>query len=134
MSIYGLDVNDNFDDPDIAASAAFAVTRPAQAIGPNGDALDTPTTFVNIPGSVTPDRARTLQRTAAMQKQVQSIRIITTFPLSVGGGIDSDNSIDADIVTWNGATYTVIAVQDWSQWGGGFYEATADMLDYVRAA
>ena len=94
-----------------------------------GRAVDTTATTSGVVGVVEPDRGRTLQRMQNGEKQVDSVRIWTRFRLTAGA---SGARLDADKVVWNGATYTVVAIRDWSQYGQGYIEATADMLDYVH--
>lgn len=113
-------------DPDFASS--FDVVRYTNARGPTGRGVSTVAIQKqNVSGVIYPDKGRNLQRLGLGQKNVDSIRVVTTYRLSPGS-----QGLDADIVAWNGAHYTVVAIADWSQYGAGFVEATCDMLEFVH--
>jgi hypothetical protein len=52
-----------------------------------------------------------------------SITVHSQFNLIAGS-----DGIDADIVTWNGRSYTVTNVGDWSRFGIGFTAANCELI------
>lgn len=55
------------------------------------------------------------------------IEVFTAFPLSTGGRYNDATERVADIVTWHGRQYTVVAVEDFSAFGAGFIKASCDL-------
>ena len=120
------DLDDVLLDPDFAST--FDVVRYTNARGPTGRGTSSVAVQqADVSGVVYPDRGRTLQRLGLGQKQVDSIKVVTAYRLSPGSA-----GLDADVVAWNGAHYTVVAIQDWAQYGAGFVEATCDMLEFIH--
>lgn len=88
--------------------------RNAQTVGNDGLAVNTAT---NTPfnGVVTSDRGDVLVRMAEGSKVTGTIYIHSQFPLSSGAA-----NQDADIVQWNGRSFTVTDINNYSQYGAGF--------------
>lgn len=98
----------------------FTVQRRAATIDQNGRAnISAPQTFAGIMGGVSPTTPSDIARLPEDQRMAKTIRVITQFALQgalFGGGIP-------DQVAWNGDTYVVLNVQDYSQYGAGFFDA-----------
>nr|WP_254209785.1 hypothetical protein [Burkholderia multivorans] len=73
---------------------------------------------------VTSDKGDILHRNADGSRIIGSITLHTMFRLRDGG---PDGRADADEVVWDGATYTVVNVNDYSHFGRGFVCATCDL-------
>lgn len=116
-----LDVSDVLLDPDFVDRSLVCV-RQAQTVGDNGIAVDTQTSMP-FSGVVTNDTGNILIRQAQGEHITGSITVHTRFRLT-----DGSNSYSADQVVWNGATYTVSNVADWSTYGCGFVAATCDLI------
>jgi galactose-6-phosphate isomerase len=116
-----LDVSDVLDDP-LFADDTLICTRNRQTMGQDGRAIDS---GVPIPfsGVVTPASGQQLSRKPEGESMRGSISIITRFVLFSG-----KSGYSADIVTWNGVQYTVSDILDYSRFGAGFVQATADLL------
>ena len=71
---------------------------------------------------MTSDKGDVLHRNADGSRIVGSITIHTIFRLS-----DGSAGQDADEVVWQGRTYTVVNVNDYSHFGRGFVCATCDL-------
>lgn len=114
-----LDVSDILDDPDFATS--FTVKRNVATTGANGratyTATETPTT-----GVVTSDAGQNLSRTADARNAVGRIMIHTKFFLYSG-----EDATEADIIVWRGREWTIIVVNDYSEYGLGFVSAVAEI-------
>jgi hypothetical protein len=97
-------------------------TRAVQTMGSDGRALNAPVTLPFC-GVVTPASGAELKRIPEGERMSGSISIVTTFVLYSG-----KSGYSADVVTWNGAAYTVIDVMDYSRFGAGFVQATAALI------
>lgn len=115
-----LDVSDLILDPDF--SQAIIVQRNAQSVSVQGLTVIAPTQ-VQVIAVVVPAGSLDLNRSADAELLKGKIHIYTQFPLTAG-----DGTVTADIVFWNGREYTVSAVDDYTQFGVGFVDATADLL------
>lgn len=115
-----LDVSEILLDPDFVDSLVCA--RQTQTVDNNGIATDS---AVSTPfyGVVTNDTGDLLMRLAEGSRVKGSITVHSRFLLQAG----SDGQ-DADIVTWNGRSYTVTNVGDWSRFGIGFTAANCDLI------
>ena len=116
-----LDVSDVLLDPDFATT--FTVTRSAAAAGADGNNVVTPSAPISVTGVVEPANSNDLRRLPDAESLTGTIAIYTPFALNVLSA-----NTTADIVTWNGRQYTVIDVEDWSQFGAGYVRALARML------
>lgn len=115
-----LDMSDVLSDPDFLDS--MTCTRNAQTVGANGIAALTPTVF-KFYGVVTMAGGDELKRLAEGERIVQTIRVISKFALT-----DGQAGQTADIVTWNGARYTVTQADDYSRYGQGFTQAICTLI------
>lgn len=115
-----LDMSDVLTDPDF--TDCLVCMRNAQVIDDNGRGTLVPTPFPFY-GIVTSEGGDELKRLAEGEIISQKIRIISKFLLTDGG-----IGFTADIVQWNGATYTVRQVDDYSRYGQGFTQATCELI------
>ena len=115
-----VDVSELLSDPDFAD--ALVCERNAQVVSSGGIATNIAQTF-DFLGVVTSDRGKELARLAAGSHITGSILINTEFRLTNGR-----DGIAADVVTWNGARYTVVTVDDYSRYGAGFICASCDLI------
>lgn len=115
-----LDVSDVLLDPEFVDTSLVCI-RNSQTVGDDGIAVDTQTSIPFF-GVVTNDTGDILIRQAQGEHITGSITIHTRFRLS-----DGSTSFSADEVAWQGATYTVSNVANWSTYGRGFVAATCDL-------
>lgn len=116
-----LDVSEVLLDPDFADS--LVCTRQSQTVGNDGMAVNT-TTDTDFVGVVTAASGNNLVRTPEGAYTTGDLCIVTPYRLrtsATGDGV-------ADVVTWNGARYTVTQVNDYSRYGAGFVWAVADII------
>ncbi|WP_354676756.1 hypothetical protein [Cupriavidus plantarum] len=115
-----LDVTDILLDPDFMDTGLLC-RRMTQTISDRGRATNTPadTPFAAV---VTSDSGDVLTRGSDGSRITGSITLHTPFRLRDGG-----DGADADEVIWQGRTYTVAAVNDYSHFGRGFVAATCDL-------
>lgn len=115
-----LDVVDVLLDPDFM-DTGLVCNRMAQTVGENGRAQNaiTAKTFAAV---VTSDKGDILQRGAEGSLITGSITLHTPFRLK-----DGSPGQDADEVIWQGRTYTVVSVNDYSHFGRGFVAAVCDL-------
>lgn len=116
-----LDVSDVLLDPDFC-DTTLVCARSAQTVGADGLAANA-TTTLPFSGVVTAGTGNNLVRTPVGEYADGDILIVTKFRLQVAG-----NGNDADVVTWNGATYTVTKVNNYTTYGAGFVWAVCTLL------
>ncbi|WP_446902999.1 hypothetical protein [Burkholderia sp. YIM B11467] len=117
-----LDVVDVLLDPDFM-DTGLVCNRMTQTIDVHGRALNTPAA-IPFAAVVTSDKGDILHRNADGSRIVGSITLHTPLRLRDGG---PDGTADADEIAWQGATYTVVNVNDYSHFGRGFVCATCDL-------
>lgn len=115
-----LDVSDILLDPDFM-DRGLICNRMTQSVDDRGRAHNavTGTPFAAV---VTSNSGDVLARGADGSRITGSITLHTRFRLRDGG-----DGADADEVVWQGRTYTVSAVNDYSHFGRGFVAATCDL-------
>lgn len=115
-----LDVTDVLLDPDFM-DAGLLCNRMTQTVDDNGRAANavTQTRFAAV---VTSDKGDILHRNADGSRIIGSITLHTPFRL-----MDGAAGQDADEIVWQGRTYTVVSVNDYSHFGRGFVCATCDL-------
>lgn len=122
-----LDVADVLFDPDFAD--VFDVVRYAESVNERGRSVRSEMPLRNISGVIQNVSELSLQRLPDGARLANTIEIHTTFALTSGVG-----GQDADEVIFQGATYTVTDVADWSRYGVGYYRALCQMKDIEPAA
>jgi galactose-6-phosphate isomerase len=117
-------------------SDTFAVIRRQQAVGTNGRASFVATVIPNLGGVVYPSNKNDLERFPNLQVTAKTITVITRFALrseseTQPGYGETGSPIDyaPDIVQWNGDSFLVSAVEDWSNFGPGFTFAICQSMD-----
>jgi len=108
-----LDVSDVLSDPDFSTS--LVLLDRAEVVDTDGFAVSS---VVETPfsGVVTSESGRNLQRTPEASRSLGGIMVHTQVTL-----------VEGDEIRWKGATYTVRTVDDYSEYGGGFYAAICDL-------
>lgn len=115
-----LDVSEVLIDPDFMD--LITGTRYAQTVASTGMAANT-TTALTFYGVVTSDSGDILERIATGERVKGNIVIHTVFRLRDGSGANQT----ADTVIWDGSTYTVSKVNNYSHFGRGFVSAICDL-------
>lgn len=115
-----LDVTEVLLDPDLM-DTGLVCNRMTQTVDDRGWAHNEATSFP-FAAVVTSDKGDILHRNADGSRIIGSITVHTMFRLS-----DGSASQDADEVVWQGRTYTVVNVNDYSHFGRGFVCATCDL-------
>lgn len=115
-----LDVTDVLLDPDFM-DTGLVCNRMTQTVDDHGRATNTPAP-VTFAAVVTSDKGDILHRNAEGSRIIGSITVHTPFRLS-----DGSAGQDTDEIVWQGRTYTVVNVNDYSHFGRGFVCATCDL-------
>jgi hypothetical protein len=115
-----LDVSDVILDIDFLDVMTY--TRNVQTVNAGGMAINTQTTNT-LYGVVTSDKGDVLTRYAEGEAVNGTILIHTLTKLRNDGA-----GYDADVITWNGASYTVKTVNDYSRYGRGFICANCEII------
>jgi galactose-6-phosphate isomerase len=120
-----LDVSDIVLDPDF--SDLITCRRSTQTIGNNGRAINSPGETV-FRGVVTQNGGNILNRLDGGEHASGAIIIHSKFPL-----IAQAPDITADVVIFRGKEYTVVRVDDYSNFGAGFTAAECDLINMAGA-
>ena len=116
-----LDISDILLDADFCDTGIVCM-RNTEVVDIHGHAVITSssTTFTGV---VTNNNGDILQRKAAGEHTSGNINVRTSFPLQ-----DGTEGRTADTIMWQGRTYTVGNVKDFSNFGKGFVVAICDLL------
>lgn len=115
-----LDVSQILADPDFATS--FDVLRNAETVDLTGMRQVVQAGFVGQSGVVVPVRVD-IVRFPDSARMMGSIKIYTQFMLIV-----ESPGYAADIINFAGKSYMVASIEDWSQFGAGYFCATCQLL------
>jgi hypothetical protein len=115
-----LDVTEILLDPEFM-DTGLVCHRMTQTVDERGRAHNKSTSFP-FAAVVTSDKGDILHRNADSSRIIGSITVHTMFRLS-----DGSAGQDADEAIWQGRTYTVVNVNDYSHFGRGFVCATCDL-------
>lgn len=115
-----LDVSDVLYDPDFVDTTLVCLRR-TQTVDSYGRAQEQ-TQSIPFQGVVTANEGDTLDVTAEGARVAGSITITTPFTLHMGG-----TTAGADYVQWQGTTYIIVNVYDYSTYGRGFVKATGQL-------
>lgn len=119
-----MDVMSALFDPELG-STSFTVERITYTRGREGTASRSVTEQAT--GCIHPGTAETLKLLPEEERQEACIVIYTDYPLSTGIPEDAGASfIGADRIHWNGQTWRVVKVRDWSAFG--YVQAYAVLL------
>ena len=104
-----------FSDPEMG-SVSFAVERITYTRSREGTASRSVTEMAR--GCIHPGTAEALRLLPEEERHETCIEIYTDYPLSTGIPEDAGASFTApDRIHWNGQTWRVIKVRDWSAFG-----------------
>lgn len=98
-------------------------TRMTQTVDAHGRAIDVPVT-APLPAVYTNKDGFLLQRLSDGEHVEAVITVHTPVRLTTGS-----TGISADVINWDGATYTVTSVGNYSKYGAGFVEATCELVE-----
>jgi hypothetical protein len=118
-----LDVNDVLTDPDFV-NTNLICTRNVQEVNDNGIASLT-SCNITFTGVVTSVTGANLRRKADGELIYGDIMVITRFRLT-----DGKAGYTADIITFQQRTYTVVDVNNYSNYGRGFMEARCELIPF----
>jgi hypothetical protein len=126
-----IDVSNLLTDTYIAGEQ-FSVYRRTEVVNQYGENLIGVMTYNNIIGQVAPHIPSHLIREPSFTAKDKYIQVITNWPLTGGASIDiSQNLYQPDLVYWKTNSYLVKALQDYSQYGAGFYVAQCEIYDWI---
>lgn len=123
-----LDLSDVIIDPFLADN--FAVIRRMQSVSQHGETLITIMGTFSAIGVITPTGNNSLVRADAYESQADSIQIITMFRLRGAAQDVAGINWQPDLVQWNGNTYQLKTLNDFTRFGAGFVQAEGIAIDY----
>lgn len=126
-----LDLSDVITDPFLADT--FVVVRRMQIVNGQGETVIIPMGNFGAVGVVTPTGNNSLVRAEAYESQADSIQIITMFRLRGASKDTAGINWQPDLVQWNGITYLIKTLNDFTRFGAGFIQADAIATDYNPA-
>ena len=115
-----LDVTDVLTDPDLMDMGIVCI-RMEQTVGDDGEAVNQETRRT-FGGVVTSNTGDVLYRMPDGERISGNIIIHTPFRLT-----DGKDGRSADVIVWQGARFTVSAVNSYSHFGRGFVAAICDI-------
>lgn len=128
-----LDMSDVLMDPDFLDTSLIC-HRQIQTRDADNFPVNMPQDFA-FSGIVTVDRSLEAKRMAAGQNINGAILIVTQFRLTQGQAqTDTNQNLDADIVTYSGRDYRVTFVDPYTRYGSGFVQAHCELLDFDGGA
>lgn len=119
-----LDFSELLADPDFADT--ITVRRVAQSVGTNGRGITSESVFNNVVATVQPASARQVQLLPEAARVSETIQIHTMFEMR-----GPTATTQADNVLWRGRTFSVVSVNDFAHFGGGFYVVVASLQAFV---
>jgi hypothetical protein len=127
-----IDLTDLLSDPDFAEQ--LTITRNQQVMGSNGRLTVTTIAISPAPyGVVIPQADLPIQRGPGQQTLPRLIQVHTVFRLR-SASTDADTPYEPDVITWNGDSYVVNKVSDFSHFGAGFIQADCSAEGAVQQA
>lgn len=115
-----IDVNDVILDADVAGEAFVVIRR--EEIIEQGLAKTIPTE-AQAYGNIQPAGDNELMREADFDTQTQSIDVYTPYRLRGAGQDAAGVPYKPDLILWQGDTYIVQTVEEWTQYGRGYIKA-----------
>jgi hypothetical protein len=119
-----IDVSELLSDPDFVQD--FTVIRYTRSMV-NGRVVDTSGSFPAV-GSIQPSSGATLRLLPEAERLGSFITVVTQTKLQP---LTTTNA--PDVVQWHGNNFRVRTVNDWSDYGQGFYSAVCEMTDMAVA-
>ena len=119
-----LDVTDILADSDIAGEQ-ITIIRAKRTVSQYGITVDSPYSIITY-GNVQPASGQQLQQFPEEQRTGAFISV--TVPVML---IPLSRSNAPDLILHNGQNYRVITVSDYANYGQGYYQATAQLVDTV---
>lgn len=112
---------------------SFSVNRRTQLVDETGIASTGSTVFPGVFGVVYPSDKNDLSRLPDFQLQSKAITVITKFALRGESKTSGDGatSFYPDLVVWNGGSYIVAVLEDYSRFASGFLLAICTSIDLV---
>ena len=126
----GLDMSDVLNDADF--QDAITVSRTLVSYS-SGMAVSGSTQTFDLSCPVIPDPAN-VTRQADGSYLSASISIYTQERLMVETKINDASFYKADVISWHGGRYMVKAVNDYSAFGKGFWQVSADLVQTSATA
>ena len=115
-----MNVSDAIMDPDLGYTA-FTVQRTTYR-HQNGSSVPSNQTF-SAAGTIHPGTPEMIQLLPEEERHEEFIDIHTDFPLSLGENSGGESYTTPDRITWNGKSWRVLKVRDWSAFN--YYQCLA---------
>jgi galactose-6-phosphate isomerase len=112
---------------------SFTVVQRQQVVSNAGIGSMVATNFPNVSGVVYPSDENDLQRLPDYSIQMKAFTVFTQFALR-GESEAEDEEFEPDILLWNGDSFLVRTIEDYSNFGAGFVKAICTSTDYVDQA
>jgi galactose-6-phosphate isomerase len=109
---------------------SYTVIRRTQLMSSSGIASTTNVSLPHIAGVVYPSDENDLKRLPDAQVMAKSLTVITNFTL-YGESEAAGFEFQPDLVVWNGDSFVVRLIEDWSNYGTGFIKAICTSIDLV---
>lgn len=121
-----LDMSDALTEPNF--SDTIVVHRTAVTVNDFGESAETVRVISNIIAVVNTPGPNDLVRSPEADSSNKTLTIVTKFRLQT-----ATPGYKPDIVLWHGDTFIITKSDDYSTYGRGFIQATAESYDYLTA-
>jgi galactose-6-phosphate isomerase len=118
-----IDVSEILSDPDFVDD--FNVIRNSRTVDMHGRTIDTDGVYLTY-GSVQPAKEVQLRQLPELERVGSFISVVTPFRLFA-----LTDTTAPDQITWNGRSYRVKIVRDWTNYGQGFVEAICELTSFT---
>jgi hypothetical protein len=122
-----IDVSFVLDDPQFADQ--FQVLRNQQIVDQHGRTQVAGSASPVITGVVQPGSGATLRLLPDLANVAAALEIWTRFRLQT-----ASDTTEADVVVWKNRSYRVVALQDFTNYGGGYVHAVCEMIEVKQPA
>lgn len=107
------DVLENLNDPELGGGVAFQVKRTVNTRAMGNVTQETE--YLNVTGNIQP-QTKSSQASTPEDPRTEEIVIYAAFEFQLGAN-DGDKFTGPDEILFNGNTYRVTRVNNWSDWG-----------------
>lgn len=121
-----IDVSELMVDPDFADE--IQIVRSIQSVDATGLAQRAQQTYDAI-GVVQAGSGDQLELLPESQRTKSNMTVYTQFQLQ-----EATDTTEADVVLWQGKSYRVMVTSQWTNWGGGYTQATCQLIDLLLSS
>lgn len=127
-----IDVTDVLVSLDIACQE-FYVLRRRETVNEHGESVKDVETIGPLTGACQPLGDNSMVREEAYTTQNNGLSVWSTFRMYSTSRTNDGTTYQPDLILYDGNTYLVKTLNDWTAWGAGFTQADCIAFAYVPA-